>query len=202
MFLKYISLLMIIKTAAFIAFTYLFIIVFTDDLQKFKNKITTTGTKTRPYSGKGKRLPCFSICSLPGYKNRGFYFTTKNYTDNTYNPEDFFPDKTLNEFKNKSRFLFAEVQTLFFGRCYKVCSLEEVHLGQAFYWEIKTEFNSRLFLHSDGDEFWLSGNAMYIIDMAPTLIEVNRTDGIKSGKKITLKLLYVILKMSFFIWLM
>jgi hypothetical protein len=186
MFLKYISLLMIIKTAAFIAFTYLFIIVFTDDLQKFKNKITTTGTKTRPYSGKGKRLPCFSICSLPGYKNRGFYYTTK----------------TLNEFKNKSRFLFAEVQTLFFGRCYKVCSLEEVHLGQAFYWEIKTEFNSRLFLHSDGDEFWLSGNAMYIIDMAPTLIEVNRTDGIKSGKKITLKLLYVILKMSFFIWLM
>jgi hypothetical protein len=48
-------------------------------------------------------------------------------------------------------------------------------------WELKTDFNFKFFVHNDGDEFWLIGGITFFIDMAQTIIEVQRTDGINAG---------------------
>lgn len=171
----------LIKLVAFIFLTYMFVNMFSDDLQKFKNKITTTGTKIRPPSSEKKKLPCITICAWSAFRKRGFYFTNKDYIENTYDIADFFADQTLQNITNKTTHSYKEVPTIYHGRCYKICSFEEQPLGTFIIWELKNNFNYKFYIHNDGDEFWLTGGVIYFVDMAQTTLEVNRTDGMKAG---------------------
>jgi hypothetical protein len=171
--------LCLIKLAAFIVLTYMFVNMFSDDLQKFRNKITTTGTNIRPHPSKEKKLPCITVCAMSGFRNRGFYYLNQDYIENTYDIGDFFINQTLLEIKNSSKYSLTEVRSMFLGRCYKICDVEE--FGSFTIWEFKTELNYKLFFHNDGDEYWLINAITYLIDLAQTSLEVNRTDGISGG---------------------
>ena len=173
----------LIKLVAFCFLTYLFLTMFREDLFKFKNKITTTGIKIRPYTLRGKKLPCITVCALSGFRQRGFYYSNQDYIKNTFELEDFFGNKTLNEIRNSSLYRFQEVRSMFFGRCYKICSVVEMPMNGIKIWELQMDFNYKLFVHNDGDEFWLISAITHLIDLAQTVLELNRTDGIKIGIK-------------------
>ena len=153
-------------------------------LQPYKCVISLIpGIKIRPHSSKVKQLPCVTVCALSGFRKRGFYYSTQDYTQNTFELEDFFTEKTLNEIRNNSLYKYKEVRTLFFGRCYKICDVDELPLINFKIWELKLESNYKLIVHNDGDEFWLITAITYATAMTETIFEVNRTDGIKAGFK-------------------
>ncbi len=183
---SYLTPLHLIKVVIFLILTYMFVNMFTDDLQKFKKQITTTGTSIRPHVSKEKKLPCITVCAMSGFRKRGFYYLNQDYIENTYDLGDFFLTKTLLEIQNSSKYSLAEVRSMFFGRCYKICDVEEIRSFTI--WELKAELNYKLFFHNDGDEFWLINSITYLIDLAQTSLEVNRTDGISGGLNFISKL--------------
>ena len=104
-----------------------------------------------------------------------------DYIENTYELRDFFSNDTLIELKTSSLYSVKEMRSMFFGRCYKICSIAELQVNGFKRWELKTDFNCKLYVHNDGDEFWLISGITYLIDMSQTTIDINRTDGIKAG---------------------
>ena len=118
---------------------------------------------------------------MSGFRKRGFYYLDQNFTQNTFEMEDFFMERTLNEIKNCSLYKYEEVRSMFFGRCYKICDVDELTSVNFKVWEIKTESNYKLIVHNDGDEIWLTSAITYATAMTEIVLEVNRTDGIKGG---------------------
>ena len=177
MLLKFITPLFIIKAVVFIMLTHVFINLFSEDLQKFNNKMTTTGIKRRP--GESKPLPCITFCPLQGFKTKGFFYTNQSYLENSFSPEELFHLDSLQIFQNKSKFVFKEVRTILNGRCYTLCS-SFTDIGIL----VTTNFNFIIFIHNDGDEFWVIFGLSYLFDMADTIIQLNRTDGINIGKSV------------------
>ncbi len=173
MFLRCITPLLIIKTLVFITFTYLFIILFAEDLQKYQNKITATGIKTRPEEA--KPLPCITFCPFYGFKTKGFFYTNKTFNENSYDPEEFFNMTSLDQFQNLPQYVFKKINTLLWGRCYTMCNLRESKIV------LKTYTDLKIFVHIDGDEFWLTLGLPYLLEMADTVLDLNRTDGINIG---------------------
>ena len=76
---------------------------------QFKNKITTTGIKYRVDIETTKLFPYFTLCPLPLFKKRGFYFTQKDYQENTFNLSDMFDQVTWLELNNSTMYFLKEV---------------------------------------------------------------------------------------------
>jgi hypothetical protein len=178
---KYLTPLYLIKIVGFLILGCLFMKMFNDDLQKFKNQMTTTGTRIRSHASKVKKLPCITVCAVAGFRKRGFYYLNQDYVDNTFEIQDFFSSSTLQALNNASMYSVKDVRSMYFGRCYKICHVDGMLTSGYKKWELKTDFNFKFFVHNDGDEFWLVSGITFFIDMAQTIIEVQRTDGINAG---------------------
>ncbi len=163
----------IIQSIVFFSFTYLFCILFSKDLDKYKHKITATAIKTRP--DEARPIPCITFCSLDGFKSRSLFNTNESYLENTYGPEDFFDETSLYRFRVTGEFLYKELHTFLFGRCYTICGQAET----LFYMRVK--FNSKIFVHNAGDEFWLTLGMSHLLEFSDTILELKRTDGINTG---------------------
>jgi hypothetical protein len=147
--------------------------LFVEDLQKYQNKITATGIKTRPEEA--KPLPCITFCHFYGFKTKGFFYTNKTFNENSYDPEEFFNMTSLDQFQNMPQYVFKKINTLLWGRCYTMCNLRESKIV------LKTYTDLKIFVHIDGDEFWLTLGLPYLLEMADTVLDLNRTDGINIG---------------------
>ncbi len=159
----------------------IFIKMFLEDLNKFQSKITTTGTRTRNHPNKTKAFPCITLCPLSGFRKREFHFTSKTYKQNTFELADIFDNETCTEVQsNKSAYSFKELRTYYFGRCYTICSLVEMEARRRIMFNLKPNLILKLYFHNLHDEFWLIGSVTYEVDMFETIIETNRTDGIKA----------------------
>ena len=46
---------------------------------------------------------------------------------------------------------------------------------------MRAKFNSKIFVHNDGDEFWLTLGMSHLLEFSDTILELKRTDGINIG---------------------
>jgi len=113
---------------------------------------------------------------MPGFKKRGFHFTTKGFNENAFKIEDVFHDKTIEKLKNQNNYLIREISSMFTGRCFTVCYLHNVMFElHTFYlkqsWDIKT------YVHTQGEEYWLNfGN--FPTERCDKILDTNNSDGV------------------------
>ncbi len=55
-----------------------------DVWMKFTNEITTTGLRQQEYGSDKKGFPCFTLCAMQGFKNKGFHFTEAEFFKQTF----------------------------------------------------------------------------------------------------------------------
>jgi hypothetical protein len=71
----------ILRCCVYVSCGFLFLILMIDVWEKFDKKITTIGSKFRTETS--EFLPCMTLCPMPGFKSKGFFFTNQSYIDNT-----------------------------------------------------------------------------------------------------------------------
>jgi hypothetical protein len=117
-----------------------------------------------------KIFPCFTIRTLDPYKKRGFFFTTRDYIQQSYSPSDIFKEKTISTFKNSSLFLNKEVHTLLHGNIIVICPNEKVTLKERFFISLKKGRAYEIFFFPRGEELWF-GMARFPTDISSIIIE-------------------------------
>ena len=100
---------------------------------------------------KFKTLFVFTVCAVPVFKKKGFYYTKEAFEENAFPLEDFFLNKTLEKLNNKSHFSIVAMDSLIFGRCWSIQNLVKVPTFE-FENEFKLTklFDINLYLHMKG----------------------------------------------------
>ena len=81
----------------------------------------TTGVNTLSYNEPTKTLPCFTLHPTISFKNKGFYFTTEIYDQNTYNIDDIFSSEGIREMSNMFSCKVKGIRTVHYGRVFSIC---------------------------------------------------------------------------------
>ncbi len=95
---------------------------------------------------------------------RGFHYTQIDFDENTFKESDIFDVTTLQILRNTSLHYFKAIKTFDFGICYTICFHAKVSVGSKSYLQTMRKFDLRVFVHSKGDEFWLT-NAYPLIEI-------------------------------------
>ena len=94
----------------------------------------------------------FTVCAVPVFKKKGFYYTKEAFEENVYLLEDFFESETLEKLNNTSGFSIVAADSLIFGRCWSIENLVKV---STFEFEndfmLTTLFDINLYLHMKGE---------------------------------------------------
>ena len=72
-----------------------------------------------------KLLPCITVCPVPGFKKKGFYFDEGSFDENAFNLSDIFVDRAVAKLNNVSEFRLVNIRTMFHGNCFTICSLRK-----------------------------------------------------------------------------
>jgi hypothetical protein len=99
-------------------------------------------------------FPCFTIRTLDPFKKRGFFYTTKDYVEQSYSLIDIFDDETIQNLKNSSLFHYKEQQTLFHGYIIVICPVKKVGLKDRFYFSLKKNISYEIYVFPRGEELW------------------------------------------------
>jgi hypothetical protein len=128
-------------------------------LEKFNKATTTTGIKFR--NEDSMQLPCITLCPIKAFKQWGMYYEEKSYLENTFQLEDIFHNKTLQQIKNKTNFLMKEIHTLYLGTCYSLCALTYFGAKEEIRIRLRYQGDIRIVVHGIGEEFWLLAWLMF-----------------------------------------
>jgi len=82
--------------------------------------------------------------------------TNQDFLENTYNFEEIFNNMTISDFKTTYIMSVKTVNSIFFGRCYTICPMEKIEPFIKNYITLSDSTNIEVFLHSVGEEFWLT----------------------------------------------
>ncbi len=55
----------------------LFAMLMKDAWDKYERKITNTGNRIRFWKEENKTLPCMTLCPMPAFKKKGFFYSEK-----------------------------------------------------------------------------------------------------------------------------
>jgi hypothetical protein len=99
-------------------------------------------------------FPCFTIRTLDPFKKRGFFYTTKEYVEQSYSLIDIFDDETILSLKNSSLFLYKELHTLYHGNIIVICPVKKVGLKDRFYINLKKNTSYEIYVFPRGEELW------------------------------------------------
>ena len=155
---------------------FIFFLLLIDDVwRKFSSNITTTGIS---YSVKDPSTePYFTVCPLPGFWKHGPFFRRFEFFNNSFNLDDIFDPETVTSLNNESQYLVKEVLSLYFGRCYCIKILREGHL---FVWGFKGLWDTKVYLHTKDEEFWLV-LAYFPLEVSSVILDTTNNDGILSA---------------------
>ena len=123
--------LKILNAISFIFCTVLFLLLMADVWSKYTSRFTSIGVRFEPQNRLKKALPCATACPSVGFRQRGFFYTDKDFLRNTFTREEIFYDSPLFGIFNQSLYLVKEVKSSYLGRCYMVCALEEKFEAQS-----------------------------------------------------------------------
>ena len=133
----------------------LFFVLMYDVWDKYDNYYTTTGIGYTPGEGEKQVLPCLIVRPIAAYKKHGFYFTDKDYDENTFQLEDIFHSETVKRLKNASEYFVETINTLVYGKCFRICYLEELLPQTADRLVLKRDKDYLVYTLGHGEEFWL-----------------------------------------------
>ena len=83
-------------------------------------KRTATGISYRDDNLKEKLMPPVTLCPLPGFRKRGFYFDKKTLDENTFTWEDVFSASALKSLRNKQSYKITEISNYYIGKCFMI----------------------------------------------------------------------------------
>ena len=118
---------------------------------------------------------------LIGFKNKGRFYTEKEFIDQTFSLSDFFLPKTISMLKDSKDYKIKETLNIVAGRCHTICNLHKYYkkIGPSFL--LKTNLNLLIFAHMEGDEFWLNGLSDFPINIAYIGLDTSNKSGISSA---------------------
>ena len=74
-----------------------------------------------------KQLPCITLCPWSAFKKQGFFFTTEEFAQHTFESYELLSNtSTLGNAFNSSNFQLEEIRSPQLGRCYMICKLAKV----------------------------------------------------------------------------
>jgi hypothetical protein len=124
-----------------------------------------------------KMFPCFTIRTLDPFKKRGFFYTNKDYVEQSYSLKDIFDDETILNLKNSSLFHYKEQHTLYHGNIIVICPIPKVGLKDRFYFNLKKNISYEIYVFPRGEELWF-GLARFPTYVSVITIE---TDKMQAG---------------------
>ena len=78
----------------------------------------------------------------------------------------------------KNCLITLEVNSFNLGRCYTVCNVRLWAKKFGPILHLKKEFDVRVFVHTDGDEFWLNGISEFPFEIPSFIMETSNTKNI------------------------
>ena len=104
-----------------------------------------------------KTLPAMTVCAWPAFKERGFYFTTDKYENMTFDLGYFLNVSILNKPNIDIKYVnVTETRTSNFGKCFTLKVTKSLRVNEAFILVFKRSWDLKVFVHNDGEEFWLA----------------------------------------------
>ena len=157
----------------------LFLALMKEAWNKFDRKTTNTGSRIRFWKNKNKTLPCMTICPMPGFKKKGFFYSEKLLKENSFSLEEIFSPNTSSLFKNSSTFSIKYTTSQQLGQCITVCymipfppKLSPLIFG------INQNLDLKVFIHQKNTDFWMTGFKEFPIDdPSSVFIESNNSKG-------------------------
>lgn len=102
-------------------------------------------------------LPSITICPWPAFKEQGFHFTNEKYENMTFKKEDLFNISVMNQPNRDIKHIdIHETRSPALGRCFTVKVTKRLSLNEPFGLLLKRSWDVIVFVHNDGEEFWLS----------------------------------------------
>ncbi len=72
----------------------------------------------------------FSVCPLPAYKKKGFFYLENDFRANTFLLEDIFSTSFMKRLKNNSEYIVKTVATLTLGQCFSLYNQKKMDVFQ------------------------------------------------------------------------
>ncbi len=82
--------------------------------------MTNTSIQQYSTSKTHKLLPSLTICPLPAYKKKGFFYNNSIFMMNTYNLEDLLVPSSLHELSESTKYTVKTIHSIILGRCYMI----------------------------------------------------------------------------------
>ncbi len=99
-----------------------------------------------------KIFPCFTVCPWPAFRTLGFHYSKEQFEKETFTVEDL-----LTETYNDMEYLNVKVtKSITLGKCFTIKIAKPVRVNEPFILFLKRTWDVVIFVHNDGDEFWLS----------------------------------------------
>ena len=118
-----------------------------------------------------KPLPAISICPMAGFKKEGYYYKVNDVMKNTLNLSDIISDATYNDTKN---LLYDEPIAQQIGRCFSLKNQTGYELNVPLPLIFKTNYDLKVYIHSKGDELWLSGFQEFPFETASVTLDITK----------------------------
>ena len=144
----------VLEITVYVSCAALYFVLMGDIWMKFTNRATTTGIQYE--DNVEPKIPCLSFCAWQAFTKRGFFYTEKDFLDNTFRPENIFSADTMNQLKNESYCSFEEVYSGFNGRCFTVCVKKFDSLQFWIRFGLKRDLDLQVFVHRKGEELWIA----------------------------------------------
>lgn len=104
-------------------------------------------------------MPSFTFCPWTAFKELGFHYTTEKYENVTFGLGDLLNVSILNLPDRDIKYINAtETRSPSLGKCFTLKITRPVGLNDPFVLVLKRSFDLKVFVHNDGEEFWLSSS--------------------------------------------
>ena len=114
---------MLIYISIIICFV-LFFLLMTETIDKFTKRMTNIGVNVQESSVSEKMLPCITVCPWMAFKSFGFHYSSKNFSQNTFEKGEVFLNATKYSVFNESNYALEEIRSIFFGQCFTIRPLK------------------------------------------------------------------------------
>jgi hypothetical protein len=82
----------------------------------------------------------------------GFFYSRKDFEEQTFSLDDIFDNQTVKELTNSSLFSVKTIHSIFYGKCYSISKLEKIAAFDFYvFFKFKTSFDVNLYVHTQGN---------------------------------------------------
>ncbi len=91
-------------------------------------------------------------CKMLMKLTAGFFYSRKDFDEQTFSLDDIFHSQTVKELNNSSMFSVKTIHSIFYGKCYSISRLEKIAAFDFHvFFKFKTSFDVNLYVHTQGN---------------------------------------------------